>query len=131
MKKHYLIMPIILTVLVAWPLMAWAAAPMTFKVHLTGGQEVPLVKTSATGDAIFTLWLYPAGPPPVLKPGKLSGILAVGTITAKNLAGPLKGKPLKSLVDDMEGGRAYVNVHTKAHPEGEIRGQIGVPGKIK
>jgi hypothetical protein len=73
------------------------------------------------------VWLYPlTGPPPKVKPGKFSGTLASGKITAENLVGPFKGKPLEALVKDMENGGAYVNVHTTAHPEGETRGQIGL-----
>jgi CHRD domain len=70
------------------------------------------------------VWLYPATPPPALKPGKFSGVLAEGDITAANLAGPLKGKPLSALVQDIQKGQAYVNVHTKEHPGGELRGQL-------
>jgi hypothetical protein len=70
------------------------------------------------------VWLYPSHPYPELKIGKFSGVLAGGTITAKNLAGPLRGKSLPALMKDMESGRAYVNVHTSAHPEGAIRGEI-------
>jgi hypothetical protein len=74
--------------------------------------------------------LYPAGPPPLVKPGKFSGVLTQGTITAKNLVDILEGKPLNALIEDMENGRAYVNVYTKTHPQGELRGQLG-PGQSK
>lgn len=161
MTKRYLAIPIILTVLLALPFMAWAAAPKTFTAHLTGGQEVPPVQTKATGQATFKLsqdgkslhyklsvanligitmahihlgppgqngpiavWLYPSHPYPELKLGKFSGVLVEGTITAQKLVGPLTGKPLPALIKDMESGRAYVNVHTRVHPEGEIRGEI-------
>ena len=69
-------------------------------------------------------WLYPAHPPAVQKNGKFTGVLARGSITAAELQGPLKGKTIADLVDDIKAGDAYVNVHTKAHPGGEIRGQI-------
>jgi CHRD domain len=70
------------------------------------------------------VWLYPSSPPPALKEGKFSGVLAQGTITAANLMGPLKGKPLTALMEEIKNGNAYVNVHTKQHPGGEIRGQL-------
>ncbi|MBW6533730.1 MAG: CHRD domain-containing protein [Mariniphaga sp.] len=70
------------------------------------------------------VWLYPAGPPPELIEGKINGILAEGVITADNLGGSLAGEPLDALIDELEAGNAYVNVHTNAYPGGEIRGQI-------
>jgi hypothetical protein len=73
-------------------------------------------------------WLYPGGPPPVEIPGRFSGVLAEGTITAANLVGPLAGMTLENLVDAMRAGDTYVNVHTVAYPGGEIRGQIEVQG---
>lgn len=73
------------------------------------------------------VWLFPVtGPPPTLKPGAFTGVLAEGEVTAKNLVGPLKGKPLQALVKVMENGETYVNIHTQEHPEGEIRGEIGL-----
>jgi CHRD domain len=50
--------------------------------------------------------------------------IAQGTITSASLVGPLKGKTLQDLLDDIRAGKAYVNVHTKAHSDGEIRGPI-------
>jgi hypothetical protein len=52
------------------------------------------------------------------------GELAHGVITAKDLVGPLQGMPLTCLLALIHSNCAYVNVHTKAHPDGEIRGQI-------
>jgi len=58
------------------------------------------------------------------KAGKFSGKLSEGMITVDDLSGPLKGKPLRALVQMIDAGDAYVNVHTEKHPDGEIRGQI-------
>jgi CHRD domain len=70
------------------------------------------------------VWLYPSKPPAVVKEGKFTGVLARGTITAADLLGSLKGKTIGDLVDEIKAGMTYVNVHTTAHPAGEIRGQI-------
>jgi CHRD domain len=83
-------------------------------IHMgPAGQEGPVVA-----------WLYPSKPPAVVKKGKFTGLLAHGTLTAANLMGPLQGKTISDLVDQIKGGKAYVNVHTEKHPAGEIRGQI-------
>jgi CHRD domain len=50
--------------------------------------------------------------------------IAQGTITAGKLVGPLKGKTIDDLVEQIRAGKTYVNVHTKEHPDGEIRGTI-------
>jgi hypothetical protein len=51
-------------------------------------------------------------------------ILAKGTITSADLVGPLKGKTIADLLDMIRSGNAYVNVHSKTHPDGVIRGWI-------
>lgn len=72
----------------------------------------------------IVVWLYPSAPPASLIPGRFDGVLAEGTITSANLVGPLAGHPLSDLVDLLESGGAYVNVHTSQYPGGEIRGQV-------
>jgi hypothetical protein len=84
--------------------------------------HIHLAPAGANGPV--AAWLYPDGPPPQLLPGRSSGVLAVGTIRAEDLVGPLAGMDLDDLVDALRAGDAYVNVHTSAYPAGEIRGQI-------
>jgi hypothetical protein len=59
-----------------------------------------------------------------LIPGRFSGVLAEGTISAANFTGTLAGQPMSTLISHFESGNAYVNVHTVDYPGGEIRGQI-------
>ena len=54
----------------------------------------------------------------------VNGRLASGSIEAGDLINDLAGHPLEDLIAAIEGGNAYVNVHTVAHPTGEIRGQL-------
>lgn len=72
----------------------------------------------------IVVWLYPASPPPVLIPGRSDGVLMEGSFTAANLVGALAGSTLAVLIDHINMGHTYVNVHTSANPGGEIRGTI-------
>jgi hypothetical protein len=70
------------------------------------------------GPPLVTLFSGPK------KEGKFSGDLAEGTVSAKDLMTDLKGKSIEELVQIIKSGDAYVNVHTIANPDGEIRGQL-------
>ena len=48
----------------------------------------------------------------------------MGTVSQSDLTGPLQGQSLADLIENMNAGNTYVNVHTEQHPGGEIRGQI-------
>jgi CHRD domain-containing protein len=83
----------------------------------------------------IVVWLYPSAPPAQSIPGRFDGVLAEGIITSSNFMGPLAGQPLSALMDALESGNAYVNVHTNDFvdppntgpgdfPGGEIRGQV-------
>jgi FdhE protein len=55
----------------------------------------------------------------------IEGTLAEGNIhAAENLQGELQGKPLGALIEKFDAGEAYTDIHTKAKPGGEVRGQI-------
>lgn len=47
-----------------------------------------------------------------------------GTLRSGDLVGPLAGRSIEALIREIERGNAYVNVRTREHPNGEIRGQI-------
>lgn len=88
-------------------------------------------------NGMIVVWLYPStavAPGPV-GAGRTDGVLVEGTITAANLVGPLAGAELKDLVDAMNAGNAYVNLHTNDgvgdtntgagdFPGGEIRADV-------
>ena len=84
---------------------------------------------SAGPAVVFLYGNAPAGG------GRHEGILAEGTITAANLIGPLAGQSLSALIDLIQSGNAYANIHTNDglaptntgpgdFPAGEIRGQV-------
>lgn len=60
---------------------------------------------------------------PFADPVTVNGTLAEGSITASDVLDPFAGD-FDALVDAMESGDTYVQVHTLDHPPGEIRGQI-------
>ena len=124
------------------------AAPVSFSVPLTGAQEVPAVQTPGTGTAAIT---YDAGTRVVTwnitfsglsstatmahfhgpaAAGKNAGVkVAISQKDAKELMSPLTGQATLSADDAkiLEAGEMYVNVHSKNHPGGELRGQVMVP----
>ncbi|HWI62856.1 MAG TPA: CHRD domain-containing protein [Symbiobacteriaceae bacterium] len=67
--------------------------------------------------------LFLFGPSPGINIGA-PAVLTNASFTAANLTGPLAGMPLSMLARAIFEGNAYVNVHTVANPNGEIRGQI-------
>ncbi len=71
----------------------------------------------------IVVWLVPSMPPLTSIRGDLEFELE-GTITASDFVGPLAGMTLGDLISLFESGNAYVNVHTKGIPGGEIRGQV-------
>jgi hypothetical protein len=91
-------------------------------LHDVTQAHIHLAPAGVNGPVVA--WLYPSGPPAQLIPGRSSGVLASGTITADDLVGLLAGQDLEELVARMRAGETYVNVHTAEHPPGEIRGQI-------
>jgi hypothetical protein len=123
------------------------AAPMSLTVPLTGAQEVPPPQTSGSGTANLTYdsstrvltWSItysgltgPAtmahihGPAPE---GKNAGVEIWLSKRGSEATSPITGKATltPAQANQLMGGDMYINVHTQAHPAGEIRGQIMPP----
>ena len=64
--------------------------------------------------------------PVVLPLQTFGGRFVFGRISASDVVGPLAGTdaPLDSLIAEIAGGTAYMNLHTAANPAGELRGQV-------
>jgi hypothetical protein len=95
---------------------------MSYKVSVTNMQKVTaahihLGKVGENGPIIVTL--FKTGSPSATT----NGTLSQGNITSIKLEGPLAGKQLSDMINLMNKAGAYVNVHTEANPNGEIRGQ--------
>jgi hypothetical protein len=124
------------------------AAPVSFDVPLTGDQQVPPVQSPGSGDAKLT---YDADTHAVTWNITFSGLSSQATMAhfhgpapaGKNagvktwlsqkggmeVSSPISGQATLSAADAklFEAGEMYINVHTKDHPGGEIRGQVVLP----
>ena len=123
------------------------AAPLAFKVEMNGAQQVPPVQTGASGTADLTY-----DPATRMLTWTVSYAGLSGPATMAHLHGPAtqgknappviwlseKGAAVSSPIkgqatltpeqaQQMMGGEWYINVHTQANPNGEIRGQVTPP----
>jgi hypothetical protein len=92
--------------------------------------HIHLAPAGSEGPVVVSLFggVSPGG-------GLVNGVIAEGTISAADLVGPLEGQSLEDLIEEIQTGGAYVNVHTDDgvgeadtgpgdFASGEIRGQI-------
>jgi hypothetical protein len=99
------------------------ADSMRYKVSVTDMEKVTAAhihkgKPGENGPVVVTL--FKTNSPSA----RTNGVLSQGTIMSAKLEGPLAGKHLSDLINMINNGDAYVNVHTQANPNGEIRGEI-------
>jgi hypothetical protein len=123
------------------------AAPMSFKVALTGAQQVPPVQTAAAGAADLT---YDPATRMLTWNVTYNGLSGPATMAhfhgpaaeGKNgpptiwlvekgaaVSSPIKGQATLTpeQAQQLSAGEWYINVHTQANPNGEIRGQVMPP----
>ena len=98
---------------------------LRYRVNLTGitnvtGGHIHLGNKSRNGDIVVDLFQIGFS-----KHKKTAyGMIIRGNITNHTLKGPLKGKELTDLVSAINIGDAYININSRIHSDGEIRGQI-------
>ena len=134
------------TLLAATAALALSTAPafaevVNFTADLTGASEVPPVDTAATGkleatldteSKVFTWTINYEGLSGEATAAHFHGPAAEGANAGPvvpiegELASPITGNV--TLTDDqvtqLQGSQWYLNIHTAAHPDGEIRGQV-------
>jgi len=114
-----------------------ASVGTVFEATLSGAQEVPAVATAATGTATITLNAARTAISYVVRhtlagataahihggaPGVNGGVVVPLASATSEISGT--ATVTSAQVADLESGGLYVNVHSAAHPGGEIRGQI-------
>ena len=118
--------------------MTGAAFAVDVKVVLKGDEEVPPVKTTAAGNGFFAIandntiagsinTTGVAGTAAHIHEGaagKNGPVIIPLTKTGDGYAVPAGTKLSDSQKAAFEAGNLYVNVHSSAHPGGEIRGQL-------
>jgi len=103
-----------------------SATSVEYKITASGlsgnatGAHIHIGPTTAAGPVVVP---FPAD---AIKNGADGSVTISGTFTSAEVK-PQTKPPLKSLdelLTQMRAGNTYVNIHTAAHPGGEIRGQI-------
>jgi len=116
------------------------AATLHFSAMLSGPGEVPANTTTGMGEVKATLdtqtkaFNYAVTYSGLTGPGLAAhfhgpadpGANAPPVVAVMNAASPIKGTATltDAQISDLTAGKWYFNVHTAAHPGGEIRGQV-------
>lgn len=120
----------------------YSTGNQTFRASLIGAREVPPVLSAMTGSGTFTLTTTGVQYDIVISgAGTFSGSTITGAHFHRGAAG-VNGPVVHPITvtgthftgtwtnlteqdrNDLINGNIYVNIHTQAHPDGEIRGQV-------
>ncbi|HVN01240.1 MAG TPA: CHRD domain-containing protein [Caulobacteraceae bacterium] len=119
-----------------------SAATLHFTTSLKGGDEVPANTTTGkgevtasldTGTKVFTYKVTYSGLTGPATMAHFHGPAAAGAnappvvpVPASALANPMTGTATltDAQIADLRAGKWYFNIHTAAHPGGEVRGQL-------
>ena len=96
------------------------ADSMSYKVSVNNMQKVTAAHIHQGENGPIEVTLFKTDSPSATT----NGILSQGTITSAKFKGPLAGKQLSDPINMINNGEAYVDVHTRANPKGEIRGEL-------
>jgi hypothetical protein len=104
-----------------------ANGTIKYRVDITGisnasAAHIHMAKAGENGEIIVDLLNTPTSKESNKK--NVTGMIFRGNLTDTSLKGPMQGKTIDDLAAAMDAGDTYVNVHTAANPDGEIRGQV-------
>ena len=145
-RRTLVVAVLILPACAAWGTLAHAAA-VSFKVPMTGGQEVPAVQTDGyaiadltydpdTRVVTWTITFKDLSSPVTLvefhgpaDPGKNAPGLVSLTKEGAPVESPITGQATLTPEQSRQfaAGDWYINIHTQIHPDGEIRGLVLTP----
>jgi CHRD domain len=102
-----------------------ANGTMKYRVNITGISNASAAHIHAgaegeNGDIVADLLNTPTSK----DKDTAYGMIFRGNLSDSSLKGPMQGKTLDDLAAEMDSGKAYANVHTAGHPDGEVRGQL-------
>ena len=117
-----------------------------YSADLTGSQETPAVSTNAQGlaacslskiDSIFSVMAIVHGlSGPIISAHLHRGAPGVSGPVVADLSSGINGTMISldvnptAFLSDLLAGNIYINVHTSANPDGEIRGQLMTDMKL-
>ncbi|ADH86934.1 CHRD domain-containing protein [Desulfurivibrio alkaliphilus] len=122
------------------PVESEASGRLTMELSADGATLVYQLEVVALEDAFMShlqyggpedrygpivVWLFPEdGKRREVVEGRFDGVLAQGEIRAQDLQGPLAGQELAALLQAIEEGMIFADVHTRRHVPGELRGHV-------